>query len=90
MSSCTHRMNTSKDQGGCSEEYTHRTIRQCHRMKRRSIITEWGVNFGQLRLCSPDDPTMVSDKVLEYWLGNGHIGVVGKLKSPNYPTMRKS
>uniref|UniRef100_A0A0A9BPF7 Uncharacterized protein n=1 Tax=Arundo donax TaxID=35708 RepID=A0A0A9BPF7_ARUDO len=29
-SSCTHRMNTSEDQGGSSEDDTHRTIRPCH------------------------------------------------------------
>uniref|UniRef100_A0A0A9HD52 Uncharacterized protein n=1 Tax=Arundo donax TaxID=35708 RepID=A0A0A9HD52_ARUDO len=49
-----------------------------------------GVNFGQPTLCSPDDPTMASDNSVGVLRGNGHIGVVGKVKALDYPTMRKS
>uniref|UniRef100_A0A0A9HNP8 Uncharacterized protein n=1 Tax=Arundo donax TaxID=35708 RepID=A0A0A9HNP8_ARUDO len=35
-------------------------------MKHRSIITEIGEDFGQPRLCSPDDLTMTSDKTSEH------------------------
>uniref|UniRef100_A0A0A9B5K6 Uncharacterized protein n=1 Tax=Arundo donax TaxID=35708 RepID=A0A0A9B5K6_ARUDO len=49
-----------------------------------------GEDFGQPRLYSPDDSTIASDKALEHWLSNSYIGVVEKVKAPDYPTIRKS